>query len=61
MLVDPTEMIGVRELQTSFKKVLDRLDSGELDRMVIMKYGLPRAVLVSYKRYDEVCEGKESS
>lgn len=48
------EMVSVRDFQRATAGFLDRVERGELEKLVLMRHGKMRAVLVSVQDYERM-------
>jgi PHD/YefM family antitoxin component YafN of YafNO toxin-antitoxin module len=48
------EIIATKEAARTLPSALDRLESGEADQLVITRRNVPRAVLLTVERYEQL-------
>lgn len=54
LTVSNSELATVREAMRELHRLLDRLDAGQLEKIVLTQRNQMRAVLVSVERYSEL-------
>jgi prevent-host-death family protein len=53
------ELLPARTFSRDLPAAIDRLNSGEVEHLVITKHNAPQAVLLSVERYEELLEAAE--
>jgi PHD/YefM family antitoxin component YafN of YafNO toxin-antitoxin module len=53
------EIIATKEAARTLPSALDRLESGEADQLVITRRNVPRAVLLTVERYEQLLIAEE--
>jgi prevent-host-death family protein len=54
------ELLPTKTAARELPQVLDRLEGGEVDQMVITRRSVPRAVLISVARYEQLLQAEGS-
>jgi PHD/YefM family antitoxin component YafN of YafNO toxin-antitoxin module len=57
VLDNPEELYTVREAERELDRIVDRLETGNLEKMVLTQEDRSRAVLISAERYSELERG----
>jgi PHD/YefM family antitoxin component YafN of YafNO toxin-antitoxin module len=52
------EILATKEAARTLPTALDRLDSGEADQLVITRRNVPRAVLITVERYEQLLDAE---
>ena len=52
------EIIATKEAARTLPSALERLDSGAADQLVITRRNVPRAVLITVERYEQLLEAE---
>lgn len=53
-----SEILATKEAARTLPQVLDRLDRGEAEHVVITRRTAPRAVLITVQRYEELLDAE---
>jgi prevent-host-death family protein len=54
------ELLPTKTAARELPQVLDRLEEGSVDQMVITRRSVPRAVLISIERYEELLSAESA-
>lgn len=54
LAISPDEFIPAREASRSLGKLIDKLEDGTLNKAVIVDRNKPRAVMVSFAKYEQI-------
>lgn len=61
MNVSNDELLTPRDLRRDFTGHLDRLDAGDVEKLVLMRGTEMAYVVVPVKRYEQLTEGEDAS
>jgi prevent-host-death family protein len=56
LIIDPDEFVSARDASRQLGKLIDRLEAGEVNKLIIVDRNRPRAVVLTIAAYEELVQ-----